>query len=203
MKSLKPHLLRGAVRAALTLLSFALLALTSCSITNQGQQSQEVIETRNGAMIIDTVTKTATVTAIDANTRQLTLTAPDGKKTTVKVAPGVDLSEAKVGEQITVQATEEIAVVLSKPGTPTSVGAGGAVDVAARGREQGVMATETEEVTARIIAVDVKHRKVALKFVDGSTKTVKVGNEVNLAAVAVGDEVTAQVAQSMAVVVRK
>ena len=59
------------------------------------------------------------------------------------------------------------------------------------------------EVTATVIAVDAKARKVTLQFVDGSSDTVTVGNAVDMSKVGVGDSVTARLTESIALAVEK
>jgi hypothetical protein len=46
-----------------------------------------VIETADGAIIVDTFTTTATVTGINAEKREVMLAAPDGRRTTYKAGP--------------------------------------------------------------------------------------------------------------------
>ncbi len=67
--------------AGATLLSLGMLAFTSCSTTG-GTEEVAAIETPDGAIIVDTVTATATVTGIDPATRKVTLVTPGGSKTT-------------------------------------------------------------------------------------------------------------------------
>lgn len=192
---------------SLALLPVALLTLTSCSSSPNGPdatQRSTVIESRNGAMVVDTVTLTATVTAIDAGTRKLTLTSSNGFSTTVTAGKSViNFNQIKVGDQVNVKATESFAVYLRPTGTPASVSAGTAVAVAPKGAMPGGMIANTTEVTAKITAIDAKSRQVTLQFVDGSTKQIKVGSTVNLKAVKSGDDVTVRVAESLAITVSR
>jgi hypothetical protein len=64
------------------------------------------------------------------------------------------------------------------------------------------MAT-TREVTARITAIDAPHRRVTLQFVDGTKKILTAGKQVNLANVKVGEDLTVQVAEALAIVLQK
>jgi hypothetical protein len=58
-------------------------------------------------------------------------------------------------------------------------------------------------VTAKVTSIDTNKHKVTLQFGDGSSKTVKVGKKVNLAAVPVGTDVTIQVSEGLAISVQK
>jgi len=188
--------------AACALLPAALFAFTSCS-SMKGTEETAVFETPDGAMIVNTITVTATVTAIDAANRKVTFTQTDKKSYTYKAGPNLDLSKLRVGDQVNATLTEEAAVFLRKPGTPPSAGEGAAVALARQGATKGEFMADTAEVTATIITLNAKERKVALRFADGSTKTFPVGKNVNFAALKSGDVVTVQVAQSLAIAVTK
>src|SRR5262245_39436310 len=177
--------------AACALLPAALFTCTSCS-SMKGTEETTVFETPDGAMIVNTITVTATVTAIDSNKRSITLTQADKKNYTYKAGPNLNLSRIQVGDQVTATVTEEAAVVLRKPGTPPSAGEGAAVALARQGALKGEFVADTREVTATIVALSAKDRKVTLRFVDGTTKTLQVGKNVNFAAVKPGDVVTVQ-----------
>jgi len=169
----------------------------------KGTEETEVFETPDGAMIVNTITVTATVTAIDATKRKVTFTQADKKSYTYKAGPDLNLSQLRVGDQVKATLTEEAAVFLRKPGTPPSAGEGAAVALARKGATKGEFMADTAEVTATIITLNAKDRKVALRFVDGTTKTLKVGKNVNFADLKSGDAVTVQVAEALAISVTK
>jgi len=188
--------------ASLALLPAALLTFTSCSTTG-GDETVAVAETANGAVIVDTMTVTATVTAIDAATRKVTLTLADGKRKTVQCGPAVaNFSQIEVGDQVKVTLTEELAVFLGAGAAPSAAGAAGVVLAPIGAKPGGVMA-KTVEFTAKITAIDLAKRKVTLALPDDSTRTVKVSEQVNLAAAKIGDTVTVQHFESLALTVEK
>ena len=53
---------------------------------------------------------TSKITAIDRSKRKVTLQLPDGSSKTIKVAKGVDLSEANVGDDVVAQISEAVAI---------------------------------------------------------------------------------------------
>jgi hypothetical protein len=59
---------------------------------------------------------TARVTAIDAQTRKVTVAFQDGSTKTYKAQKGVDLSQVQVGDNITIQVTEGAAISVTKGG---------------------------------------------------------------------------------------
>src|SRR5262245_33830208 len=156
--------------AACALLPAALISFTSCSTALKGTEQTSVLETPDGAMIVDTYTIIAKVTAINATKGTVTLSS--GKRShTYKVGSDVSLGRLHVGDDVTATLTEEIAVALRKPGTPPSVGEGAAVALARKGANRAEFTADTVQVTATITAVDAKERKVTLKFEDGTSKT--------------------------------
>jgi hypothetical protein len=189
---------------SLTLLFSAVaIGAFGCNQGLKGKETTEVLETPDGAMIVDTFKITAVVEAIDLASRKVTLSSPDGGKRSFKASPDVDLTKYKVGDRITLEATQEIAVALRKGGAPASAAAADAVAVATANNQAGLLMADTAEVTASITGVDRKKREVQLLFPDGSSRTVKVGKKVNLNNVDIGDSVTVQVAEALAIELKK
>ncbi|MCU0788215.1 MAG: hypothetical protein MUC91_08505, partial [Verrucomicrobia bacterium] len=92
--------------AACSLIATALLGLTACS-TTEGTEEVDAVETPDGAMIVDTFTTTATVTAINTADRKVTLKTPNGHKTTYKCGPDmVNFSQIAVGDQVKATVSE-------------------------------------------------------------------------------------------------
>jgi hypothetical protein len=188
--------------AGIGLFTAAMLAFTSCSTPN-GTEEVDLIETPDGAVIVDTFTTTATVTAIDAAKRKVTLVFPSGGKTTYKAGPEVvNFSQIQVGDQVKATVTEEVAVFIGR-GAPPSATAAAGVALAPVGAKPGGVFVETEQITAKVTAINAKKHKVTLLFPDGSSKQVKVGKQVNLAAVQLGTDVTLQVSEGLALSVVK
>lgn len=189
------------------LLAAALVGLTGCSSTPNGPEETQrtsVIEARNGAMVVDTVTVVATVKAIDPATRKLTLITANGIQTPVTASKAiVNFDQIKVGDQIKVQATEAFAASLHPTGQRARRGAITSVVVAPRGALPGDISANTKEITAQLTAIDAKSRQVTLQFFDGNSARIKVGATVNLKAVKPGDAVAVCVAESLAIVVTK
>lgn len=188
--------------AGAALLPAVLLALTSCSTTD-GNEDVAAIETPNGAIIVETFTTSAKVTGIDAARRKLTLVFSDGRKTIYKAGPEVaNFAQIQIGDQVNARLTEEAAIYIGS-GTPPSDIAGAGVALAPVGYKPGGEFVDTEQVTAKVTDIDAKHHKVTLLFADGTSKKVKVGKKVDLAAVPVGTDVTVQVSEGLAISVAK
>jgi hypothetical protein len=188
--------------ASLALLPAAMLAFTSCS-TPSGTGEVAAIETPDGAIIVETFTMTATVTAIDAAKRKVTLASPSGSKTTYKAGPEVvNFGQIQVGDQVKATVTEEAAIFIGS-GEPPSDIAGMGVALAPVGSKPAGEFVDTMQVTAKVTAVDARNHKVTLQFADGSTKQVKVGKKVDLTKVPVGTDLTVQISEGLAISVSK
>jgi translation initiation factor IF-1 len=179
-----------------------MLALTSCSTTN-GTEEVDLIETPEGAIIVDTFTTSATVTAIDAAKRKVTLVFPSGSKTTYKAGPEVvNFAQIQVGDQVKATVTEEVAVFIGS-GDPPSATAAAGVALAPMGAKPGGLLVDTMQVTASVTGVDAGKRQVTFQLPDGTTKKIKVSKKVDLSAVRPGDNVTVQLSEGLAMSVQK
>ena len=193
------HLLK---RAALTLVPAAILTITSCSSYKGTEQTTE-IETPDGAIIVDTFTTMATVYGLDAAKREIRLITPDGHRSSYKAGPEVvNFDQLQIGDQVKAVLTEEVAVSIgSGAGAIGTSGTG--VALAPVGAKPGGVVVETTETTAKVIAVDPDKHKVTFQLPDGTTRTVKAGKKVDVSAVRVGDDVTVQLGEGLAITVEK
>jgi hypothetical protein len=182
-----------------------LFTLASCaSKPPPATEETAIIETRDGAAIVETYQATATVAAINFDTRKVTLLFSDGHRTTYKADKQVlNFDQIKVGDQVNTTVIEELAVFLRKGDARPSAGAAAAVALKPLGARPGIVVADSMEITATVTAVDTKTRTVGLQFVDGTRKTVKVGKSVDLSKVSPGDGVTAQLTEAVAILVEK
>ncbi len=188
--------------AALTLLSAALLTLSSCS-SIPGQASSAVTKTGTSTTFVDTYKATATVTAIDAATRHVKLTLTDGRRITVKCGPEVvNFSQIRIHDRVIVTLTAELAVFLDKGKAPGDAGAA-AIVYAPVGGKPGKAFAGVVQATVRIAAIDAKTRVVTYKTKGGASRTIKAGEHIDFAKVKVGDTVTVRQTESVAVSVEK
>lgn len=200
MRTRIPHQLF--VLASLALLPPALATLGGCAST-EGVEQEQVYTATNGFAVVDTFMYVATVTAIDTAKRKVTVTTPDGKSATFKAAKSVDLGSFKVGEQIGFQATEAMALVVRKDGRPPADAAAIELAAATNGKTTGVFEGEALEASAKVIAIDPSSRRVTFQLADGTTKTMKAHKKVDLSGLAVGDSVTVEFAESLAIATSK
>jgi len=197
---MKTNLLKLAI---LALAAAAMLTLAACSPTVKGTEETTVIETADGAIVVDTFTTTATVTGINTDKREVMLVAPDGRKTTYKAGPDmVNFSQLQVGDQVKAVVTEEVAVAIGG-GAATLPTGGETVALAPVGAKPGGVVVETANVTAKVTAVDAQKHKVTFQLADGTTKTVKAGKKVDVTILKVGDSVSIQVGEGLLITADK
>ena len=192
--------------AALALTPVAVLTLASCSSTPEGQGATTVAVEQGvpGGTIVETYKVTATVTAVDAASRKVTIVTPDGTKTTFKAGPEVvNFAQIQVGDQVKATLAEQLVVFVRKNGDPANDGTAAAVALAPVGAKPGAVMANTEEVTAKVEAIDLAHHKATLRFPDGKTKTFKVRPDVDLTKAKLGDEVTFRTTEALAILVEK
>ena len=190
----------------LSLLPLALLSFSSCS-TEPKQQGvgYEVIQPgQAGGVRVQTYKETATVTGIDKVTRKVTLVTKDGTKSTVKCGPDVaNFAQIEVGDQVKAVVTEQLVVFVRRPGEPAGDGAAGVVALAPIGAKPGGVIANTEAITAKVKAIDLKHRRATLLFPDGTSHTFTVRPDVDMTKHAVGDEVVIRATEAVAISVEK
>ena len=160
----------GVIVVVVMMLSFAHIA-TAQSKTLTGQQR----------------TVTATVEAVEMQTRTLTLKHDDGTYVQTVVPQDVKrFSEIKIGDRITARYYENVVLRLKKPGEPD-------VDTSAKATTpaQGPAGTRASQrsITASITAIDPKVPSVTFTGPNGWKYTSRVHDVEALAKVKVGDKV--------------
>ena len=208
MKSKK---LRSLVLYRLTTMLFplALCVFTSCSTT---PKTAEVHQTQvavvqpgvPGGMTIDTYQSSATVTAIDAATRSVTVVSPNGATATFECGTNViNFDQIHVGDQIRATLTKEFMVFLRPADEPTMDGRAGVIALPAKGEKPGIAMADTMEVTATVKAIDLKSHEATLLFPDGNTKTIQVRPDVDLTKAKLGQQVVIRSARTIALLVER
>ena len=150
-----------------------------------------------------TATMEATVTAINHETRQVTLQNTAGESVTFIASDDVrNLAQVEVGDKIMAEYMEAIEIQVMGP-EEAELGAG---EIAAATRAEpgekpaGAAIAETTLVVV-IESINKGNETVTLKGPEGNSKTVKVRNPANLDKVAIGDKVMITYTESLAVVV--
>ena len=189
----------------LALLPAVAAILAACGGSKvQGDESVAVAAVPGGVIAVETFTTSATVTAINAKDRKLTLQFADGKKTTFKATPDmVNFNQVQVGDQVNAAVTEQAVIWLSKNGGPPSSAAAAGAVLSPVGTKPAGIAVATVAVTATITAIDQAKGKVTLQFDSGKPQTYKLGKGTDLTGLSIGDQVNAVVTEGVAISVTK
>jgi len=144
----------------------------------------------------------ATVEAVDAAKREITLKGPKGKVVPLSVSPDVrNLEQVKVGDQVVVTYIEALSLTLMKEGKALRATTTKSDGVRApEGAKPGGAVAEHVKVTADVIAVDQKTHMVTLK---GPKQEVDlyVADPAQLKLIKVGDQIEAEYTQALAITV--
>jgi hypothetical protein len=144
----------------------------------------------------------ATVTAIDHESRAVTIRGAQGKEVTLRADDRVrNLDQVEVGDTVEVEYYESIAVHVEKDdGAGLSATTGEAVALAPLGGKPGIAAVDTMTISATVEAIDHASRVVTLKGPEGNSVTFKVDDRApNIDKVKVGDKVVVRHTVAVAV----
>src|SRR4026209_2923353 len=144
-----------------------LLALLAIGVMTSFQSvSAQEQELGKGATI--GVVATATVKAIDADTRTVTLETADGGIRTINCGKeAVNVDKVKVGDQVKAVALERLAVTFGKGAAP-SASDGLSIFRAPKGARPGLIIANTEDVAVKIDSVDMANRTITVQGPDGT-----------------------------------
>jgi len=194
------------MKKALTLVLASLMVVLFVGFAfSQEKKPEKKVAEKPGGVVVDVVTVTAAVDAIDAAKRTVTLKMADGKSQTIKLGPEVkNFDQIKVGDKVTAKFYQSVAIFVAKTGDKPSASETKTVKVAPKGAKPGAAVVDTLEVTAKVEGIDYKKRTVTLKGPEGNVKTFTVDKAVkNFKNIKKGDDVILRVTEAMAVMVEK
>lgn len=200
-----PREIKTATRILLVIIAFSVGACTTVPPPPppvQGSSSSSFKAGVPGGVIVNTMTISARVKAIDTSNRRLMLLKPDGETAAIKVGPeAVNFDQIRKGDLVKATVTEETLVYLDEEGASTPDGAAGMVALAPKGAEPGGLVAGTIRMTATVVAIDEAMRTARLKFDDGSSKTFPVRADIDLSRHQVGEKVVFQITEMIAITV--
>jgi hypothetical protein len=173
---------------------------TSTVKTSSGEGDVAVIVKPGeaGGSVESTYTTSAVVNGLDASTRRITLTNPNGTEATLVAGPEVrNFDQLRVGDKVTATVVERLFIFVRGPGEEPSVTHKVALARAPKGAKPGALVAESYEVTATVKSLDAANRTAGLQFVDGETLTIKVRPDVDMARYKVGDTVVIRVTSTL------
>lgn len=162
------------------------------------------IEGAAGGTTVKTFRLQATVIALDAARRTVTLMDRHGFKQTVKAAPEVvNFDQIRLGDKLKLEVTEELVVRLGDETTAEGFQSTALVALAPVGAKPGRVVAEVRRRTAVVTALDPEKNTATLKFEDGSTRTFPVRKDVDLRKHNPGEKVVFQATEMIAIRIEK
>lgn len=151
-----------------------------------------------------TIKLTATITAIDPKTREVTLKGPEGNEVTVEAGSHVkNFAQMKVGDQVNAEYIEALSIELKKGGgQPVGVTRSADAGSAKAGKMPAGAAGRKVTVVADVVGLDPQTQTVTLR---GPQRTVdiKVADPEQFKLIAKGDQVEATYAEALAMKVER
>lgn len=184
-------------------IALGLAAAIAVALPASAQTGAIMARTAPGkAGVVETIKVTATITAIDKATRDVTLKGPQGNEMTVTAGPDVkNFDNLKVGDQVNLNYIEALTLELKKGGGMIVQRTEKAGAAAAKPGEMPAGAVGRQvTVVADVVAVDAAKQTITLK---GPQRTVnlRIPDPEQFKRVAKGDQVEATYTQAVALAV--
>lgn len=181
-----------------SLMTAACLAGTLC--LSAAAIAEDQAAAPKGEAVVSSVEVTATVTAIDPASREVTLMTDDGQEHTVVAGDQVqNLAQVKVGDVVTVNYTEALAYEVMKGGDAAEPAMAVAGARAEPGEKPAGIIGQQTTVTVKITAIDPSVPSVTFTGPNGNSQTIKVLHPEKLEGVSVGDTVQLTYTQALAI----
>ena len=184
------------------LVALVIAAVFASPATGQPSSGTSIDRGPGTASVSRVVTASATVTAIDLTTREVTLRRDNGSTFTVVAGPDVrNLPQIRVGDTVHVDFHEALAIELKKGGTgaPASRSETATRSRAEPGQRPGGVATRETVIVADVIAVNAADQTVSLRGPGGRVVDLNVRDPEQFKRIAVGDQVEASYTEAAAV----
>jgi len=115
-----------------------------------------------------------------------------------------NFDQIEVGDTVTAEYVEAIAVFVRAPGEPPSGAALSSIQVAPKGQKPGATMIQQVEMTATIDDIDYVKRTATLRNAEGKVRQIKVDERIqNLERFKKGDEIVIRHTEAVAIAVTK
>ena len=181
----------------------ALIVAATASFGANAQSSGAVVDRQPGKVgIAQAVDVTATITALDAAKREITLKGPD-KEVTMVAGPEVkNFSQLKVGDKVDIQYVEALVLELKKGGgLPVARTEKESMKTAKPGETPGGKGARKVTVVGDVISLDPATQTVTLKGPQ-RTADLKVRDKKQFDMISKGDQIEATYTEALAVAVK-
>jgi len=182
----------------------ALIVAATASFGVNAQSSGTAMDSQPGRVgIAQAVDVTATISALDAAKREITLKGPDGKDVTMVAGPEVkNFSQLKVGDKVDIQYVEALVLELKKGGgLPVARTETESMTSAKPGETPAAKGARKMTVVGDVIALDAATQTVTLKGPQ-RTANLKVRDKKQFDLISKGDQIEATYTEALAVAVK-
>ncbi|MEM5341177.1 hypothetical protein [Paraburkholderia azotifigens] len=174
--------------------------MAGCPALAQPQTTVDVTKAPGSATVVGTAKVTATIVAIERETRTVTLKDAKGKVVQVEVGEEArNFDQLKIGDVVTTEYREAISLSLSKTSGPRSATERVIENRAAPGAKPGGTIGREITVMADVIAVNSKEKTVTLKGPQGNIVDVHVEDPEQIKHVRKGDQVEVVYTEAVAI----
>jgi len=182
-----------------SLIAIALSLVVFLALQIPTQVSAEGVELGDGVVI------TAKVVHVDYIDRELGLLGSDGNVVYVEVGKEArNFDQIQVGDMLNVKYYESVALFIGKSGEKPEASSGVVAARSAKGDMPAGAVVETDDVSAKITAIDRENRTVTLELPGGEMVTKKVDPGVKaFETVQVGDSVNVRYTEAIAISVER
>jgi Cu/Ag efflux protein CusF len=150
-----------------------------------GQSSKEAI-----SKVQNVMTGSATIEAIDATARMITLKFDSGMTDTLTVGPDAKrFGELKVGDKVNMKYYESVVYQIRPPGGTPATGEIKTAATAGRGATPGGTVAAQTVVTVSVTAIDPKVPSITVKTPKGHIVPRRINDPTHLPSVKVGDQI--------------
>jgi precorrin-6B methylase 1 len=158
-----------------------------------------------GIVVTDVLEVQATIDALDAKKRVLTLKAGRGRTITLRADRSVrNFEQLKKGDTVLVDFVESVAIFIRNVKAPQSPAEARLVTIAPKGSKVGALLAETFALAAFVESIDAKAHQVMVKDPQGARWILPVDkNFRNLGRFRKGEEVVLRVTEAIAIKIEK
>jgi hypothetical protein len=196
------HIVKNPIHSfvAVAFYSVGLLVCASCGSESKPAptanapvaQSQVTTPTggQAGRLEEDVFRVQAVISAVDMNTRRVTLTGPEGRSYTFTAGPEIkNLAQTRVGDKVSATFARRLLITVRRDDAPPGETYDTTSATARLGEKPGMLVAEEVKITARVKSINASTRTAELEFSDGSVAAVTARPDVDLSKYTVGDNV--------------
>ena len=193
----------------MSILTFALLATAACAtneeVVDEKVMDEKVMMDKPSFFASQTATVTAVVTAIDHETRVVTVRRSDGEEITFTASEEArNLDQVAVGDILKAEYERTVSIeVMANDGMEPEMAMASAIARTEKGQMPGIAAMDATIVVATVEEINLEMNTFKLKGPDGEVTEYVARNPENLRRSAVGDLVVIATTESVAITVEK